>query len=119
SFDVRKGAAVKDRNLEVVEFDISVVDAHAIERREQMFHRRYPYSPAHQRCCIRDARYRCNIGSKLEVIKIDAAENDPFAGGSRKNLKRWMLPGMKADFPGFEGVRDGLVAHSGKNIANE
>src|SRR5437773_5014764 len=32
SFDIWQGAAVKDRNLEVVEFDVSIVDTHAIER---------------------------------------------------------------------------------------
>src|SRR5262249_55760481 len=76
-----------------------------------MFNSRNPYASAHQRSRIRNTRNRGNIGSKLEVIKIDAPEHDAFACGSRKNSKRGILSRMQPDTTEFDRKSDRLLAH--------
>src|SRR5262245_6328673 len=46
---IRKGAAVQNGNLEIIEFDEGVVDTDAIESGQQMFDRRNPNATTHER----------------------------------------------------------------------
>jgi hypothetical protein len=118
-FNVWQRAAVEDGNFEVVEFDIHIIDTDSIESREQVFDGRYPHASMHQRCRIGDARYGCNIGSKLEVIEIDPSENDPLAGRSRKDSKGCILARMKSDAAEFERIGDSLLTHEARSIATD
>jgi len=118
-FNVWQGAAVEDGHFEVVEFDVRIVDAHTVECGEQVFDRRYPHAPTHQCCRIGNSRHRCDIGSKLEVVEINASKNDSLTGRRRKNSNGCMLSRMKADAPEFERVGDSLLAHEVQNIATQ
>jgi len=119
SFDIRQCATVKDGDLEVVEFDIGIVDADSIERRQQVFDRRYPHAPTHQRRRIGDSGYRCHISAKLEIVEIDAAKNDSLAGGSRKDSNGRVLARVESDTAEFERICDRLLAHQGEIIATD
>ena len=116
------GRALPSRigNLEVVELDIRIVDAHTVQRREQVLDRRNPHASAHQRCRISDSRNRSDIGSKLEIVEIDASKNDSLTGRSRKNSNGCVLARMKSDAAEFERVGDSLLAHQvRKQLATE
>ena len=87
-FRVGQRAAVENRNLEVVEFDEGIIDAEGVERRKQMLDGGNPDAAAHQRRRIGDALDRADIRPKLEVVEIDAPEDDSLSGRSRKNSHR-------------------------------
>src|SRR4030095_16838681 len=70
---VWEGTAVKNRNLEIVEFDVGVVDADSVQRRQKMLDGRNPHAMTHERGRIGDTRYRGNVGSQFEIVEIDAA----------------------------------------------
>src|SRR6185436_13968486 len=69
-FGESDGAAVQNRNLEIVELNVGIIDADSVERGQQMLDRRNPYATAHQRRRIGDARNRSDIRPKLEIIEI-------------------------------------------------
>src|SRR6185503_4206879 len=74
--NVRKSAAVKNREFEIVEFDDDVVDAHTDQRTEQMLCGGDEHALAHEACRVADF---CDIaadGRNLEVVEISAAEDN-------------------------------------------
>jgi hypothetical protein len=89
---IRKRATVQNGNFEIIELDVRVVDPNAVERREQVLNGGDPYAAvAHQSRGISNPSDRSNIRPKLEIIEIDAPENDAFACRCRKDSNRCAL----------------------------
>ncbi len=74
--DVREGAAVEDRDFEVIDFDDDVIDAEADEGRQEMFGGLDEDALAHERGGVGDACYVAAGGGDLEVVEVGAAEDD-------------------------------------------
>ena len=111
SLGVRQRAPIQDRNLEVVELDVSVIDADPVKRREQVLDCGDPYASAHERRCVRNASDRRHVCSKLEIVQIDSAENDALSCRSGKDAHRSELTRMKADSLEFNRARNGSLVH--------
>src|SRR5215475_4902156 len=76
-----------------------------------MFNSRNPYASTHQSRRIRHTRNRRDVGSKLEIIEIDAPEHDAFACRSRKNSKRGILSRVQSYATELDRTGDRLLAH--------
>ena len=79
--NVGQGAAVEDGQLQVVELDDDVVDAHADERGEQVLGGGDEHALAHEAGGIADLGHVAADGGNFEVVEIGAAEDDAGAGG--------------------------------------
>ena len=79
-FDIGDRAAVQNRQLQVVELDDHVVDAHADAGGEQMLCRRDEDALAHQAGGVGNFGDIAADGLDLEVVEVGAPEDDAGAG---------------------------------------
>src|SRR5258708_7474942 len=79
--DKRLAAAVENRHLQVVDFDESVVDAHAVEHAEQMLGGRDQHALAHQAGGVADLLHVAPTSGDGETLQVGTDEDD--AGGRR------------------------------------
>ena len=119
-FRIGKRAAVENRNFKVIELDIGIVDSDAVQGRKQMLHRRNPNAPAHERRRVSDARYCCDVGTKLEIVQVDAPEDNALAGRSGQNTQTRLLTRVKADSAEFDraGQRPLMHKRSRKQLSD-
>ncbi len=75
-FHIGQGAAVENGQLQVVDLDDHVVDAHADEGGEQVFGRRDEHALAHQAGCVAHLGHVASVGGNLKVVQVSAPEND-------------------------------------------
>ena len=102
-FDEGLPAAVEDGHFQVVDFDVRVVDAQAVEGAEQMFGGGDQHALAHQAGGVADAGDVAPAGGDGEIVEIGAAENDSGAGGAGVSRMLTGTPLMQADAGGFDG----------------
>ena len=106
--DVGQRAAVEDGQLEVVELDDDVVDAHADERGEQVFGGGDEHALAHEAGGVADLGDVAADGGDFEVVEVGAAEDDAGAGGRGQKPHGDRSAGMKADPGELQGLGDRL-----------
>lgn len=112
-FDVGLRAAVEDGQLQVVELDDDVVDAHADESGEQVFRGGDEHALAHEAGGVADFGDVAADGGDLEVVKIDAAEDDAGAGRRGEQAHGDRSAGMQTDPSELKGLCKGLLQVSG------
>ena len=101
--DVGKRAAVEDGQLQVVELDDGVVDAHADEGREQVLGGGDEDALLHQAGGVADF---CDVladGGYVEAVEVDAAEDDSAARRGGKDSQMHGRSAVKADAAAFDG----------------
>ena len=74
---IGQSAAVENRQLQVVDLDDHVVDAHADEGREQVFGGGDQHALAHQTGRVAHFGHVAAGGGNLEVIQVGAPEDNP------------------------------------------
>ena len=76
-------AAIQDGNFQVVDLHVGVVDAHGIERAQQVLGGGDQDALPHQAGGIADARHVAPTGGDREVVQVGAQENDAGARQGR------------------------------------
>jgi hypothetical protein len=107
--DVRKGAAVEDRDFEVIDFDDDVVDAEADECGEEVLGGLDEDALAHEGGGVGDARDIAAGGGDLEVVEVRTAEDDAGAGGRGNEAHGDFGAGVEADSLEVQRGLDGLL----------
>ncbi len=110
--DVGAGGAIEDGELEIVEFDDDVVDAHADEGGEQVFGGGDEDALAHEAGGVGDLGDVATGSGDLEVVEVGAAEDDSGAGGGREQAHGDRSAAVEADAGEVEGLGDGLFVVS-------
>jgi len=112
-FDVRKGAAVENGELEVIDFDDDVVDAHPNESGEKVLGGGDEHALAHKAGGVTHfGDVTCGSGD-FEVVEIGAAEDDARAGGGGQKTHGGRCTGVQADPGEFERFGYGLFEVDG------
>src|SRR5262245_2730591 len=112
---IRTSASIQNGNLEIVELDICIVDTDAVQGGKKMLNGRNLQTATHERRCIRHACNPPDISSQLKIIKIDTAEYDALARGSRKDSKRCVLAGVQSNARELDRSCDRLLVHRLRN----
>ena len=108
-FNVGQCAAVEDGQLEVVEFDDDIVDAHTNEGGEQVLGGGDEHALAHEAGGVADFGDVAADGGNLEVVEVCAAEDDAGAGGRGEQPHGDRSAGVEAYPCEFKGLRYGLL----------
>ncbi len=110
--DEWSAAAVEDRHFQVVEFDIGVVDTHAIEDAEQMLGCGDEDATAHQAGGVAHSLYKAPAGGDLEALQICADEYNARGGGRRRDPQINRCSMVKTNSTDFDRLADrGFVTH--------
>ena len=107
----RPGAAIENGQLQVIELDNRVIDAHADERGKQMFGGGNQHALFHQAGGIADAGDVAADRLNLESIKIGAAENDSSAGRRRQDAHGNGRAAVQANTTASNGRADCLLVN--------
>ena len=78
--DEGQAAAIEDGHLQVIDLDIGVVDAHAVQHAEQVLSGRDQHALAHEAGGVTDAGHVLPEGLDRESVKIRPHEDDPCGG---------------------------------------
>ena len=110
----RKGAAIQNGNLEVIELDDRIIDSGAHERGQQMLGGRDQHALLHQAGGVADAGHVAAGGFDFEAIEISAAEDDAGAGGGRQQAHVDRRAAMQAHTNALHGLADCLFVYQGQ-----
>ena len=94
---VGQGTAVEDGELEVVELDEDVIDAHAEEGRKQVLGGGDEDALTHEAGGVADFGDVAAGGVDFKVVEVGAAEDDAGTGGSRKQAHTHGSAAVKAN----------------------
>ena len=106
--DIRQRAAVQNGQLKIVQLDNDVVDAHADQRREQMFGGGDQHALAHQAGGVADLGHVASGRGNLEVVQVGAAEDDAGTGGRGQQPHGDRCAGVEPYARKLKGRRYGL-----------
>jgi hypothetical protein len=108
-WDVGEGAAVEDRDFEVVDFDDDVIDAEADESREEVLGGLDEDALAHEGGGVGDASDVATGGGDFEVVEVGAAEDDAWACGGGHEAHGDVCAGVESYPVEVEGGGDGVL----------
>ena len=104
--DERQRAAIENRQLEVVELDDGVVDAHADKRRKQVLSGRNQHALLHQTGGVADLGDVLADGGHVESVEIDAAKHDARSCSGGKDAEVDGSSAMEANATALDGATD-------------
>src|SRR5579884_1172847 len=107
--DVGQGAAVKDRQLQVVELDDDIVYASANQGREQVLSCRNKDALAHQAGSVADLGHVAAGGRNFKVVEIGTAKDDSGTGRRRQQTHPDGCSAVQPDAGKFNEGGNGLL----------
>jgi hypothetical protein len=107
----RFGGTVEDGDFDVVEVDENVVDAVGIGGSEKVLSGGKQDALLHEAGGVADAGDVVAVSFDVEIVEVDAAEDDAGIRGSGLKTEFGVNAGMETDALGFYGAVDGGLKH--------
>ena len=101
----RPAAAIENRNLEVIDLDGRVIDAHAIDHAQQMLSGRNEHALAHQTGGVANASDVTPTRRDLKIVEVGSLKDDAGSRRSRQDAYRDRYSAVQSD----AGDRDRLL----------